>query len=112
MGKSTSCAPFTKFQGPTKLATAIFIVTVCFYYFFIYNIEDASSEDHSLLLSSVQGTTHGNVMYSGMAMGKKQEVILQVKVIPVDLADESLNLLPKDSFSHACVIGKFIERLM
>ena len=51
-------------------------------------------------------------MYSGMAMGKKQEVILQVKVIPVDLADESLNLLPKDSFSHACVIGKFIERLM
>ena len=37
---------------------------------------------------------------------KKEEDILQVKVIPADLSDESLNLLPKDSFSHACVIGK------
>ena len=108
MGKSISCTSFTKFQGPTKLATAIFIVTICFYYFYIYNIEDARSEEQSLLFSSMQETTPGNVLSSSAAADsdKRKEDILQVKVIPADLSDESLNLLPKDSFSHACVIGK------
>lgn len=103
MGKSTLSTFLTKFQGQTKLAIAIFIVTICFYYFYVANVDDAPTEEQSLLMSTVQVSPYGKADIAGKNKG---EDFLEVKVIPVDLADESLNLLPKDSFSHACVIGK------
>ena len=108
MGKSTFCAFSTKFQGQTKLATAIFIVTICFYYCFISDVNDPPSAEQNLLLSTIQEGTGGSVLpINSMALkdGTDNGDLLQVKVIPADLADESLDLLPKESFSHACIIG-------
>ena len=110
MGKSNLNTLSTKFQGQTKLATAIFIITICFYFFFFSHADDQPpSEEHSSLLSTAQKGVDGNTLrFNDMAQKDRIEKddLLQIKVIPADLADESLDLLPKESFSYACVIGK------
>ena len=52
------------------------------------------------------GITQGAIFVNSISETPSIASHLHVKVLPGDLSDESLNVLPKESFSYAAVIGE------
>ena len=101
-----------KFQSQIKVAIVVFVATVVFYLLYIGTNTEGSSEQNGAVLFTPSSAGGGaasshlgrNAGASSFGSSARNDQIYGVKVIPADLSDESLNMLPKDTFSYACVI--------
>ena len=111
-GKSALSMFLNKFQSQVKVAIAVFIATVVFYLLYVGTGNETSSEQNGILInfptttagSSINLDARTGTGTTSVGSSARNDQIYGVKVIPADLSDESLNLLPKDTFSYACVI--------